>query len=220
MEHLQTISTWFDLQTISIGFDIATAVSIIGAVIVFIINTRQENKKIIGEERKNERVKILSGLLTTYREKYLFPILAVLAKEKPDPEAGVAARKGLELMMGELKKFLQQKAEPTAAIYFGKEDFEGILEMRKLSHTIFPEINKILSDEVSQEDKVSRVIGVFDKYTLALIMQEAAMVIRLRRLMHNESKRESGKIWNMYALHRYERGEVDLSKLKPSPKNP
>jgi len=173
------------MESISIGFDIATAVSIIGAAIAFIISLYKENKKKIGEERENERVKTLSSLLTEYREKHLFHFLDRILANKGDADPR-------EILFN-LHEFLERKALPATVIYSKKEDFNAIIEMMEETKSIFEEtkspsaaLNKSIQDYISK-----------------MIQLEGTMVLRLRGLMHSESNSDNEEILKLYKKFLY-----------------
>lgn len=173
------------MESISIGFDIATAVSVIGAAIAFIISLFIENKRKIGEERENERVKTLSSLLTEYREKHLFHFLdRILAnKGETDPR---------EILFN-LHNFLERKALPATVIYSKKEDFNAIIEMIEETKSIF-EKTKAPSADLDKS---------IQNYIAKMIQLEGTMVLRLRGLMHNESSSDNEEILKSYKKFLY-----------------
>ncbi|GEM_PF-5239196 len=174
------------LESISIGFDIATAASIIGAAAVFIFNTRKENRKKIGEERENERTKNLSSLLTEYREKHLFPFLECIHggnKGEADPR---------EIIFN-IYEFLRGKALPATVIYSTKEDFNAIVEVIEETESIF---NKTRDPSKDLDKSIQ-------DYIAKLIQLERTMILRLRGLMHSESSSDSEKISKLYKKFLY-----------------
>ena len=161
------------LEKISYGFDIATAITIIGAVISFIYNQKKENKKLISEEQETERVKRLMEVQN---------IVNLHAREfvkvwGPDSQSSLDVKKNVlrktHITMGELyKKFMS---------IIAKDDLVGF--------------RKLITYDMEKFNEA--------KYLVTLVDLEKSLLYRIRKIMNNETEEESNKIIDDYLKYTY-----------------
>lgn len=169
------------LNKISIGLDIATAVSIIGAVFVFIYNIKKENKKKIGEERERERVIRLLNKQEHF-SKLIEKYINTITSAKPEPEL-------LENIKN-LYFFLKNDLWSSFVILAREDDLENIEQMLKEIEGIASSINQ--NNHFNPRD-----------FATKLVKLEQSVMIQIRQLMTDESHTISEEIVKNYSTKKY-----------------
>ena len=167
------------MSTISFGFDIATAISIIGGVIAFIYNSRKMNKADKGEERERERViKLTAGLegLNKLIQKYIS-----VAKKEEEP---------LKTTFEEINDFLNNNLWQTFLLFANKKDIKEIESMMTYLESCVDNANNNIKHKPKE-------------FAFKIVNLEKVMLLQLRRLMNNESEDESAQLVSEYYWKKY-----------------
>ena len=174
-----------DNTNISLGFDIATAISIIGASIAYIQNTIKDRKIRIGEERQNLRVEKLAEAQQKYDE-LLSQFITHLNNRKTE--------EALEAM-GKIYYYIHDHLRRVFAQYANKYDNE------LLNSTIY------LIKEVNKECGET---GILKPKPLvnSLIKLDINILKQIRQLMNNEEPKISEEIVNSFAEKKYDYKET------------
>ncbi len=200
-------------ETIELGFDIATAISIIGAAVVFIYTTSRENKK----QLQNEKVVEIWELLEEFRAKHFDGIYKAINSTAPS----------VGQLISKMSEFLRIEMLPTFAIFATKENIDELEKMRDETEIALDvwldmiksmkslesiryknkddEDKKIESDEY--KDKKDIVMSKTDKgmrrYLNSMMRLDSQLTKNLRNQVHNESKNISKKIAGLYQKRKY-----------------
>lgn len=169
-----------DITNISLGFDIATAISIIGASVAYIRNTIKERKVQIGEERQNLRVAKLVESQQEYNE-----LLGKFVKYS----ANGRLKEALETM-DELYHYSHYHLRRVFTQYANQED------VKLLNSRI-----KLLLEAKSEYDK-NRKFDVV-KLTNSLVELDMNILIQIRQLMNNEELEDTKDIVEKFAIERF-----------------
>ena len=166
------------LSKISIGLDLATAISIIGAVIAFIHNNIKVAKKTIGEERERERVINLSSK----RDK-LSKLIVKFFVFKEDEEK-------MLVVLHEIHEFVKYELWPSFVLYSRPGDIKAVVDLLDKFEAVSQEINK---------NHTFNMRGFAED----LIKLETVIMVQLRQLLSVESETETNRIVGEYVKKNY-----------------
>lgn len=171
-----------DLTQISLGLDIATAVSVIGTGLWLVFNLKQQNKKKIGEERELERVQ---NLLFCQKNITSFNYKLIASNKEQNSNSYTQT-------LQELHTYLLYEARPCLHIFCPEQDIDA-LELA---------INAI--ETLSQGSVNLSSVDVIKK----IAALELSLMSQIRKHMNNEDKDVSERMIKNYSMTNY--GE-DLS---------
>ena len=177
-----------DITNVSLGLDIATALSVVGASIAYIQNVNKERKKAVSEEREHERIINLAKVEQHYYELLGNFIQFVFAKK---------LKEAIEVM-GKIYHYCHIEMRKHFAVYATQE------ELKILKYTV----DRLLQCHKELEQK-----GQFDakKLTNDLIELDILLLVRLRQLMNNESESESKQIIEQFMFDRFKYKKANKS---------
>ncbi len=172
-------------ETIGFGFDIATAISVIGAAFAFIVSARKENKRKLQKEKVSEMWEILQEF------KGYMKVFIDTKNEFSDPFQ----------ILTDVSVFLRTEALPAFVIFATKEDIEDIIVTIKQAD----EAAKVWVD--SDKSKDSKIIKeALDKCWTSMLDVERKLAERLRNQIH-ENKSETKKIIALYQDNKFQRSK-------------
>ncbi len=181
-------------ETIELGFDIATAISIILAAAAFIITTYRENKKNLGENKKNlqnEKVVEIRGQLVEFKEH-----LDGLREE-------IKNKGNVGPLFTKMAELLRVKMLPVFAIFATQENIDALENMMNETE----EAIDVWGDfcEIPDKNKKAHntVTEAMDKYLKNMIDLDAQLIKYLRNQVHNENETTSKEISKWYKKRKY-----------------
>ena len=169
-----------EFTNISLGLDIASALSIVGASFAYIRNINKERKQAVSEEREYERITKLTKVEQQYNE-----LLGGFMKFGSEGKLNEAIE-----VMGKIYHYCHYEIRKHFAVYATKD------ELKILEDTV---------DKLKQCHSELRVKGQFDpvKLTNDLVKLDILLLVRLRQLMNKESEIESEQIIEQFAVERF-----------------
>ncbi len=207
-------------ETIELGFDIATAISIIGAAVVFVYTTSRENKKNL----QNEKVLEILELLEEFRQKHFDVLYKAINSTAPS----------VGKLIPEMSEFLRVKMLPTFAIFATEENIDELEKMRDETEIATDawldmfesmeslesiryknkddEDKKIESDEYKNKKDIvmSKTDKGMHRYLKSMMRLDSQLTKNLRNQVHNENKKTSKKIAELYKKRRYDYRVVEF----------
>ncbi len=186
-------------ETIELGFDIATAISIIGAAFVYIHTTSRENTRqresIQQENRKqlqNEKVKEILDLLAEFRAEN-FDVISKMIDEKGN----------IGPILTDIAKFLRIKMLPTFAIFAIKEIFDELEKIIDATDTAIDEWDDFC--KITDKDKKANdgFTEAMSKYVNSMMRLDFHITKNLRNQVHDENKTISKEISESYQKRKY-----------------
>ncbi len=183
-------------ETIGFGFDIATAISVIGAAFAFILSTRRENKK----QLQNEKVTKVLDILEEFREKHLDGFFNKIRDNASNPG---------QLLTG-AANFLRVEMFPVFAIFSTKENIYELCKM-------IDETDKAIDacdDFCDIKNKDTKANDAFteamNQYSVSMLKLDVKLTENLRNQVHNENKTLSKEIAELYQKRKYFYREVEF----------
>ncbi len=178
-------------ETIGFVFDIATVISVIGAVIIFIYSTRRENKK----QLQNEKVIKILDILEEFRIEHLDRLFKKINIYN-DPNFGP--------LLTDTAEFLRVKMLPVFAIFATKENID---ELEKMMDATDKAINAwgdfCLVDKDANANAHDTVNKAMIEYSRSMRELDSQLTENLRNQVHNENKTKSKQIAKLYQKLKY-----------------
>jgi len=173
---------WELVNKISIGLDLATAISIIGGVIIFVWNTSQMNKKTIGEERERERVVRILDIQQEFSH---------LIKQYVDSFSEKSSEDEMLKNIQNIYHYLRNNAWSSFISLGSKKDLMAVEGLINEMETVAKSINEKNN---------------FNPKGLAqnLILLERSMLVQIRQMMNTESVCYSSSLVESYAKKKYD----------------
>ncbi len=138
-------------ETIGFGFDIATAISVIGAAVAFIISARRENKR----KMQNERVIRIEGILTRFREEHILPFHSLAYGVQAYKETD---RDKLTPMLYAASSFLKNELLPVFFVFSIKDNIKAVVEIMRKTTELGNKNEYNIFNEKEQADYHERLV--------------------------------------------------------------
>ena len=177
-----------DITNISLGLDIATALSVVGASIAYIRNLNRERRQSVSEEREHERIIKFSEMESEYNK-----VLTKFMQFGTNGKLNEAINE-----MGKIYHYCHINMRKHFSVYATQD------ELKILKNTI---------DRLLQSYKELQQKGQFDavKLTNDLVELDILLLVRLRQLMNNESESESRQIIEQFAVEYFKYKKANKS---------
>lgn len=166
-----------DLTQITLGLDIATAVSVIGTGLWLVFNIKKQNSKKIGEERELERVQNLLSC-----QKKITSFNSQLISDNRNNN-NLAYEKNLQ----DLHQYLLNEARPCLLLLCSKEDIVTLESAMKAIETYAQR-----SADFTSVDVIKKIAAL-----------ELSLMLQIRVFMNNEEREVSEKIVKDYSISNY-----------------
>lgn len=161
------------MDTISLGFDIATAISVVGAAITFMRKLKEERKTAIGEERETLRVEKLMTVQNT---------ISSLTKD---------------LLINFHPNSKASSEEKSKTLYLTHTSIQNLYTNNM---SIIPR-NDLVSFEKLYSYDMENFNGA--RYLLVLIELDKSLSSRIRKIMNNETQEEENLAIDTYVQYHY-----------------
>ncbi len=179
-------------ETIGFGFDIATAISVIGAAFAFILSTRKENKKNL----QNEKVVEIRSQLVEFKE-HLDGLLEEIGKKG-----------NVGPLFTKMTEFLRFEMLPVFVIFATQENIDALENMMNETEEAIDAWGDFC--EIADKDEMANktVTEAMHQYSVSMVDLDIQITKNLRNQVHNENKKTSKKIVEWYQKRKYTYREV------------